>query len=334
MVFGTPEYMSPEQARGEKPDTRVDVYALGCILFEMVTGDVPFRADNFMGVLTKHLFDAQPLVADRTQRTDLPPGVQDVITQALAKDKSQRFGSMNELAVAVDTLDNAEGVAFHSGAEKARRVATERGREILEGRREAAHASTTPAPGDDIATARRPMLEPALEDDAGIPRPRRGRWAVIGAVVALVLAASGLVVWQLAGDAGPATPEPSRPQAGGTVATPAPAPVPPAPPAGLVPPVPPPASDVAPAPSPGPEPAATPTADPAPAAPKAEAEPPRAADTAKKAVKRPVLRHVVPPLVRPPPSPGAAPPPPAFEPPPPRPPEPKSDLKDPFGGNR
>ena len=62
MIFGTPEYMSPEQAKGDKPDHRVDIYAVGCILYEMLTGDVPFHADTFMGVLTKHMFEApQPL---------------------------------------------------------------------------------------------------------------------------------------------------------------------------------------------------------------------------------------------------------------------------------
>ena len=62
MLFGTPEYMSPEQARGEHVDHRVDVYAMGCILFQLVTGRVPFEADNFMGVLTQHLTEPPPSI--------------------------------------------------------------------------------------------------------------------------------------------------------------------------------------------------------------------------------------------------------------------------------
>src|SRR5262249_33987436 len=121
MVFGTPEYMSPEQAKGDKPDPRVDVYACGCILFEMVTGDVPFRADSFMGVLTKHLLDQVPRLTDRTKREDLPAGLQAVVDQALCKDRDERFGTMNELAVAIDTLDEIEGVSYHApGVEAAR----------------------------------------------------------------------------------------------------------------------------------------------------------------------------------------------------------------------
>jgi serine/threonine-protein kinase len=50
--------MSPEQAQGSTPDHRVDVYAVGCIMYHMLTGQVPFTADNFMGILTKHLLEA------------------------------------------------------------------------------------------------------------------------------------------------------------------------------------------------------------------------------------------------------------------------------------
>src|SRR5262249_33898539 len=160
----------------EKPDTRVDVYASGCILFEMVTGDVPFRADNFMGVLTKHLFDPLPTIAERLTRTDLPAGLQEVISQALAKDKNQRCRSMNELAVAIDTLDN-EGIGYTASSDRSRRYPkpelarrppgdNERGgerdkKEAAARRAAVARAATTPAPAtlssDDEMTVRQPL---------------------------------------------------------------------------------------------------------------------------------------------------------------------------------
>ena len=62
--MGTPQYMAPEQARGEKPDHRVDVYAMGCLLFQLLSGTVPFKADSFMAILTQHMVEPIPEVGD------------------------------------------------------------------------------------------------------------------------------------------------------------------------------------------------------------------------------------------------------------------------------
>jgi serine/threonine protein kinase len=95
MIFGTPEYMSPEQAQGQAPDHRVDVYAVGCIMYHLLTGQVPFMADNFMGILTKHLMEAP--VPPRQRRPDLqiPADVEAVCLQALEKDRDKRFPDMD-----------------------------------------------------------------------------------------------------------------------------------------------------------------------------------------------------------------------------------------------
>src|SRR5678815_3435892 len=86
MLFGTPEYMSPEQARGEHVDHRVDVYAMGCILFQLVTGRVPFEAENFMGVLHLHLTEPPPSIpAEVFDRIGAPRELAGVIAQALEK---------------------------------------------------------------------------------------------------------------------------------------------------------------------------------------------------------------------------------------------------------
>jgi serine/threonine-protein kinase len=111
MVFGTPEYMSPEQARGDKTDHRVDVYAMGCILFQLLSGDVPFRAETFMGVLTRHLFEPVPPLP---ARADTPPGLEAVIACALEKDRDKRYATMNDLAYAVEALDQLPGIHYYA----------------------------------------------------------------------------------------------------------------------------------------------------------------------------------------------------------------------------
>ena len=102
MIFGTPEYMSPEQARGDRPDHRVDIYAAGCILYEMLTGDVPFHAETFMGVLTKHMFEEPEPPTRRAPQLSIPPAVEAVVLKALAKDRDQRYQTMKELALALE----------------------------------------------------------------------------------------------------------------------------------------------------------------------------------------------------------------------------------------
>jgi serine/threonine protein kinase len=102
MLFGTPEYMSPEQARGEQVDARVDVYAMGCILFQLVTGRVPFEADNFMGVLTLHLTEPPPMIPPEIfDLIGAPRELAGVIDRALQKDRSMRWSTIDELANAV-----------------------------------------------------------------------------------------------------------------------------------------------------------------------------------------------------------------------------------------
>jgi serine/threonine-protein kinase len=101
MIFGTPEYMSPEQAKGDRPDHRVDIYAVGCILYEMLTGDVPFHAETFMGVLTKHMFEQPMPLNQKAPEANIPPDVEAVVMRALAKDRDQRFQTMKEMSLAL-----------------------------------------------------------------------------------------------------------------------------------------------------------------------------------------------------------------------------------------
>ena len=104
MIFGTPEYMSPEQAKGEKVDHRVDVYALGIIAYELLTGRVPFTADTFMGILTKHMFEPPAAPSTVAPTIEVPEQVEAIILKALQKDREYRFQSMEEMGAAIENV--------------------------------------------------------------------------------------------------------------------------------------------------------------------------------------------------------------------------------------
>ena len=99
-VVGTPEYMSPEQTRGETLDGRSDLYSLGIVLYEMLTGQVPFRGEAPAAVLYKQVHE-QPLAASHL-RANIPTEVNRVILRALEKDKNQRCASGQELSAALE----------------------------------------------------------------------------------------------------------------------------------------------------------------------------------------------------------------------------------------
>ncbi len=201
MIFGTPTYMSPEQAQGQRVDLRSDIYALGVILFELLTGKVPFSADNFMGILTKHMFDDPPAPSAAAPGVAIDPEVEAIVLKALQKDRAYRFQSMDELAAAI--------LAVGTGAEAVQVVPEARARPISEGRPTSylSRASTGP------------MVRAAGEVTLAEPHPEARRvralllamvagFAVLGGSVAALMAMDGpteppVVV------AGPALPVPS-----------------------------------------------------------------------------------------------------------------------------
>jgi serine/threonine-protein kinase len=98
-VFGTPEYMSPEQARGDTVDARADLYTVGVILFEMLSGRSPFKDDDLVVVLTRHLTaDPPPLPAD------IEPAIVELVLLLLKKSPAERVQSAAELIERIDTI--------------------------------------------------------------------------------------------------------------------------------------------------------------------------------------------------------------------------------------
>ncbi|MBQ9817699.1 MAG: serine/threonine protein kinase [Proteobacteria bacterium] len=104
VVCGTPEYMSPEQAKGEKLDGRSDVYALGCVMYAMLEGDAPFRGKKALDVAMMHINNTFPTMSDK-----VPPMLRDIVMKCVEKKAHSRYQNVNDLAAALeDFLDPIE----------------------------------------------------------------------------------------------------------------------------------------------------------------------------------------------------------------------------------
>ena len=102
MGIGTPEYMSPEQAEGSKVDERSDIYSLGIILYELLTGRKPFVADTPMAVMVKQIQD--PLPQPSQFMKDLPVEIEQVLFKMLTKEPAERYQDMDEVKVKLEKL--------------------------------------------------------------------------------------------------------------------------------------------------------------------------------------------------------------------------------------
>jgi WD40 repeat protein len=166
-MVGTPAYMSPEQIQGKQLDGRSDIYALGIIVFEMLTGKKPYEADTPAMMLVKQITEPMPLVLD--VKPDLPSGCEYVIYRATAKEAENRFDKAGEMA---DTLASAVlGQTF-----------------ALPPTQRAAPLQTAPASAETLPPAAppQPPLDAAPPPTATASR-RPPSWAWLAAAAALIL---------------------------------------------------------------------------------------------------------------------------------------------------
>jgi hypothetical protein len=164
-LIGTPHYMSPEQAHGETVDHRADLYGLGCILFELLTGKPPFEGSGFE-VLLAHL--GRPIPAPSDRNPELPESVDRLCMHLMAKKPDDRPRSADEV---VELIDEVLG-KLESGSRSA--------------------DATVRAP-----RAKRRTAQPTL-DELPVPRRRRrSRWIALGGVALLALTAGGVAAFKL-----------------------------------------------------------------------------------------------------------------------------------------
>ena len=107
-VFGTPHYMSPEQAAGINVDHRADIYALGVIIYEMAAGRLPFESESFMGILTKHMYEAPVPIRTIVQGADCPPALEAIVQKCLEKRPERRYQSCAELGADLERFMGGE----------------------------------------------------------------------------------------------------------------------------------------------------------------------------------------------------------------------------------
>jgi eukaryotic-like serine/threonine-protein kinase len=167
-VIGTAQYLSPEQARGEKVDARSDVYSLGCVLYEILTGEPPFTGDSPVAVAYQHV--REDPVPPSQRHKDISPELDAVVLKALAKNPDNRYQSAAEM--------RADLVRVHSGeAPEAPKVLTDAERTSLLSSTSSQH--------------RTEPIDPATRPQSGYPEKEErggsvGRWLIAVAVLAVL----------------------------------------------------------------------------------------------------------------------------------------------------
>jgi serine/threonine-protein kinase len=180
VIFGTPHYMSPEQAAGLPVDHRSDVYALGVILYECITGRVPFEADSYKAVLDHHMKTQPVPLEERAPDPSLVGPLGPVVMRCLAKNPADRYATMAELAAALE-----EALAEMPRTEEVVPAAPARADTSAKPRK-VASASAKPAKAAPAATA------------APAPEPQSRSPLAIG-IGAAAIVAIGFLGWRMLG---------------------------------------------------------------------------------------------------------------------------------------
>jgi serine/threonine-protein kinase len=196
-IIGTPEYMAPEQATGEDVDHRADVYAVGVLAYEMLTGMLPIEASTAIATLVAAQSRAPEPPSKR--RTEVPAEVDHIVLKALAKKPGDRFPSMIEFAAEVARVRvGIFGGGFTPFPERSSSPTMRY--EPPPSRRSSRPAQRTLAVGEDAAAAYRPTL-PSGVVRAALRRPGLARAGVV--LAAFLAVAAAAAIWILKGPAAP-----------------------------------------------------------------------------------------------------------------------------------
>jgi serine/threonine protein kinase len=205
LFVGTIDYAAPEQIKGWPVDARADVYALGCVVFEMIAGQPPFRRENEYATMYAHTSEAPPMLS--SVAPGVPAALDAAVARALEKNPDDRFPSAGDLARAVSAA-----VAGQVPAEPERTVAVGR---AAPGQPPAATIPVpTPAPhpayGYGLDPQQVPPPPPPSYPTAVLPASKRNWWIAIVAAIAVLLVAGGVTAAVLLSKGDTKTPTPAR----------------------------------------------------------------------------------------------------------------------------
>jgi eukaryotic-like serine/threonine-protein kinase len=197
MIFGTPEYMAPEQARGDEVDARADLYAAGVLLYEMAVGRSPFSGRSPLGAMTAHLSEAPPSPRAALPGSSITPALEAVILKALAKSPADRYSSARDLAQAIAAARDEPLVIMPRAVSNPDELAIGDTDLHVDS---ASFAQARTLRADELAAAQGPGTLPSILDEPTAvsgEAPRRTR--VLWVLVAIIAAAVGVVIGVLVG---------------------------------------------------------------------------------------------------------------------------------------
>src|SRR4051812_18679237 len=210
LFVGTIDYAAPEQIKGWPVDARADVYAIGCVLFEMVAGQPPFKRENEYATMYAHTSEPPPALTSLAPGA--PPALDAVIARALAKEPDDRFPSAGDFARAVSAATVGQAPTEPERTGPAGRAAPPPP--------PATTAQPHPVYGYGLDPAQVPPSAPPSHPTSTLPPPRRNPWIAVLAVLAVLLVAGGVTAAVLLSkDDKPAVqkPTPPEPPSGPTV---------------------------------------------------------------------------------------------------------------------